>query len=121
MAENNLNTLFRVQNEIEALNEKIDALKKEEKALLGLIIKSGTKENRYYRLEASIRAGNRSIQIVLLKEKYPELAPKLIKETVTVTDAKKVLGDEAISEISIKAPDIVSYKAVKKGNAVIEA
>lgn len=114
MATNNLNLLYSVQNSIKDLEEQLTELKEQEKEITGRILSSGSLENRYYRLIQKVRAGNRIIQIHLLKEKYPEEAKKIIKESASVTDAKKVLGDDIISDISIKQADTVRYLVEKK-------
>jgi len=121
MVKSNLQALFLVESEITALEGKLNGMRKERETLISVILSSGKTENRYYRLESSIRAGNRVINVLLLKDKYPDIAPKIIKETVTVSDTKKYLGEVLIDEISEKKPDTVTYSVIKKESGVIEA
>ena len=119
MAINNLNVLFKVQTDIKNLEKELEQMKEQEKELINRVLSSGSLENRYYRLISKVRAGNRIIQIHLLKEKYPEEAKKIIKESASVNDAKKVLGDDIISDISIKQADTVRYLVEKKETSPI--
>jgi len=114
MATNNLNILYKVQSDIKNLEKELEQMKDQEKELINRVLSSGSTENRYYRLISKVRAGNRVVQVHLLKEKYPEVAPKVITEAVKVTDLKKYLGDELISDISIKQADTVRYLVEKK-------
>ena len=114
MAINNLNVLFKVQSDIKNLEKELEQMKEQEKELINRVLSSGSTENRYYRLISKVRAGNRVVQVHLLKEKYPDVAPKVITEAVKVTDLKKYLGDELISDISIKQADTVRYLVEKK-------
>jgi len=114
MATNNLNILYKVQSDIKNLEKELEQMKDQEKELINRVLSSGSTENRYYRLISKVRAGNRVVQVHLLKEKYPEVAPKVITEAVKVTDLKKYLGDELISDISIKQADTVKYLVEKK-------
>ncbi len=114
MAINNLNVLFKVQTDIKNLESELERMKEQEKELINRVLSSGSTENRYYRLISKVRAGNRVVQVHLLKEKYPDVAPKVITEVVKVTDLKKYLGDELISDISIKQADTVRYFVEKK-------
>ena len=114
MAINNLNVLFKVQTDIKNLEKELEQMKEQEKELLNKVLSSGSLENRYYRLISKVRAGNRIVQVHLLKEKYPDVAPKVINEAVKVTDLKRFLGDELISDISIKQADTVKYLVEKK-------
>jgi predicted nuclease with TOPRIM domain len=114
MAINTLNLLFSVQSEISDIEKKLSELKEQEKNLTEKVLSSGSLENRYYRLISKVRAGNRIVQVHLLKEKYPDVAPKVITEAVKVTDLKRFLGDELISDISIKQADTVKYLVEKK-------
>lgn len=114
MAINNLNVLFKVQTDIKNLESELERMKEQEKELINRVLSSGSTENRYYRLISKVRAGNRVVQVHLLKEKYPDVAPKVITEVVKVTDLKKYLGDELISDISIKQADTIRYFVEKK-------
>lgn len=114
MATNTLNTLFSVQTQISNMEKELEKLRESEKELIGKVLSSGSLENRYYVLKSKVRAGNRVIQIHLLKEKYPEAAKVIIKETASITDAKKVLGDDLITNISIKQADTIRYYVEKK-------
>lgn len=114
MAINNLNVLFKVQSDIKNLESELERMKDQEKELINRVLSSGSTENRYYRLISKVRAGNRVVQVHLLKEKYPDVAPKVVVESVKVTDLKKYLGDELISDISIKQADTVKYLVEKK-------
>lgn len=114
MAINNLNVLFKVQSDIKNLEKELEQMKEQEKELINRVLSSGSLENRYYRLISKVRAGNRIVQVHLLKEKYPDVAPKVVVESVKVTDLKKYLGDELISDISIKQADTVKYLVEKK-------
>ena len=114
MAINNLNVLFKVQTDIKNLEKELEQMKEQEKELINRVLSSGSLENRYYWLNSKVRTGNRVVQVHLLKEKYPDVAPKVITEAVKVTDLKKYLGDELISDISIKQADTVRYFVEKK-------
>lgn len=114
MAINNLNVLFKVQSDIKNLEKELEQMKEQEKELINRVLSSGSTENRYYRLISKVRAGNRVVQVHLLKEKYPDVAPKVVVESVKVTDLKKYLGDELISDISIKQADTIRYLVEKK-------
>lgn len=119
MAVNNLNVLFKVQSDIKNLESELERMKDQEKELINRVLSSGSTENRYYRLISKVRAGNRVVQVHLLKEKYPDIAPKVITEVVKVTDLKKYLGDELISDISIKQADTVRYLVEKKESSPV--
>lgn len=114
MAINTLNLLFSVQSEISDIEKKLSELKETEKELTEKVLSSGNLENRYYVLKSKVRAGNRVVQVHLLREAFPDIYKKTVIETVKVTDLKKYLGDEVISEVSIKAPDTVRYFVEKK-------
>jgi len=114
MAENTLNKIFSLEKQIEEKKDELKTLQKEHDALMGMALTSGKTENRYYQIKSKITAGDRVIQINLFREKYPELVSKYIIETVKVTEVKKDLGDEVISEISIRKPDTVRYWVEKK-------
>ena len=114
MATNNLNLLYSIQVSIKDLEEQIKELKEQEQEITGKILSSGSFENRYYRLVTKTRAGDRVVQCHLLRESFPEIYKKVVVESVKVTDLKKFLGDEVISELSIKKPDSIKYLVEKK-------
>ena len=119
MAANTLNSLFSIQNQISDIERKLSELRTTEKELTEKVLSSGNLENRYYVLKSKVRVGNRIVQVHLLKEKYPDIAPKVIVESVKVTDLKRFLGDELISDISIKQADTVRYLVEKKEAAPV--
>lgn len=114
MAINTLNQLFSIQNNIKTIEKELENLKETEKELTEKVLSSGNLENRYYVLKSKVRAGNRVVQVHLIRESYPEIYKKTVIESIKVTDLKKYLGDEIISEVSIKAPDTIRYFVEKK-------
>jgi hypothetical protein len=111
---NELNELFSICNTIELLRTRLKNLEEEKKVLINQIITSGKTENRYYRLDKDIIPGNRVIDPVLLKNKYPEVYNKCLTETVLIKDAQKLLGDNQITEVSTMRHPIIKYKVTKK-------
>ena len=114
MATNTLNQLFSIQNNIKTIEKELENLKELEKDLTEKVLSSGNLENRYYILKSKTRAGNRIVQVHLIRKAYPEVYKKTVIESIKVTDLKKYLGDEIISEVSIKAPDTIRYFVEKK-------
>lgn len=119
MAINTLNTIFGLEMQIEKLEAELKILKIEEKKLIEQAIKSGSTENRYYKLESKTRKGDRVIDIVLLQEKYPTVYEKCRIESVKVTDVQKLLGDTVIDEISERKPDTITYYVEKKKSSPV--
>jgi len=119
MAVNTLNTLYGIEQRIKALEIELKDLRGQEKKLIGQCLESKSMENRYYRLTNKVIRGDRKIDIVLLKEKYPDIAPAIIKETVSVTDAKKKLGDDLIDQISTRQADSITWFVEKKESSPV--
>lgn len=114
MAINTLNSLFSIQSQINNIEKTLEELKKQEKELTEKVLSSGNLENRYYRMVSKTRSGNRIVQVHMIRKAYPEIYKKTVVESIKVTDLKKYLGDDIISEVSIKAPDTVRYFVEKK-------
>lgn len=114
MAENTLNQIFKIETRIKALEIELKDLRSKEKKLITHCIESKSMENRYYRLVNKIRSGDRVVQVSLLKEKYPDIAKQVIEESVKVTVLQKYIGDEVVSELSIKKPDSITWYVEKK-------
>jgi hypothetical protein len=127
MAENTLNAIFSLEQQIKVKNAELKALQDDIKAIteqhntmLNSAILSGKTENRYYIVKNKVaRKGDREIQIALLKEKYPDVYTKCLIEVVNIKDAQKELSDNAITEISIKHPDKITYWVEKKNQTPI--
>lgn len=120
MAINTLNHLFATEKKIEALEIELKELRTTEKKLINQVLESGSMENRYYRLCSKTRKGDRVLNVVLLQEKYPDVYQACKVESVRVTDASRMLGDDIITELSVRKPDTVTYFVEKKISDVLE-
>lgn len=78
------------------------------------LINNGYTETKYYKINEIRRSGRSFINIPRFQELYNNEFNKVVKYSVTIADAKKVLSGDQIKKIIDKHNDTVLYEIIKK-------
>ena len=105
---------YKLQEVIKQKEQELKKLKDQYDQNMNELINNGHTETKYYKINEIRRSGRSFINIPRFQELYNNEFNKVVKYSVTITDAKKVLSGDQIEKIIDKYNDTVLYEVIKK-------
>ena len=105
---------YKLQEAIKQKEQELKTLKDQYDQDINELINTDHIETKYYKINEIRRSGRSFINIPKFQELYNNEFNKVVKYSVTITDAKKVLSGDQIEKIIDKYNDTVLYEIIKK-------
>ena len=105
---------YKLQEVIKQKEQELKTLKDQYDQDINELINTDHIETKYYKINEIRRSGRSFINIPKFQELYNNEFNKVVKYSVTITDAKKVLSGDQIEKIIDKYNDTVLYEIIKK-------
>ena len=105
---------YKLQEVIKQKEQELKKLKDQYDQDINELINTDHIETKYYKINEIRRSGRSFINIPKFQELYNNEFNKVVKYSVTITDAKKVLSGDQVEKIIDKYNDTVLYEIIKK-------
>ena len=105
---------YKLQEIIKQKEQELKKLKNQYNQNINELVNTNHTETKYYKINEIRRSGRSFINIPRFQELYNNEFNKVVKYSVSIADAKRVLSGDQIKKIIDNYNDTVLYEIIKK-------